>query len=284
MGHRAPAGRGGLVSSAGRGNAGSKAPERHGRIENGPRRVEMQAKVIKKGTARAERAQRFRFGATRAEPSAEMPALPDWMKQARPRPALPPADSPQPAIPEAETVVPMPQAIDLEAAEQAAYQRGFHEGERTGLAAAEKMAEAGMRRYADALLEIARLRSTLYRRVEHEVVKLALECAKKIVQHELKTDPELIQNLVRAALGNIAERSAVTILLHPVDCKYLMDHRNELSPEGEGTREILFLADKTIERGGCLIRTECGDVDARIEEQFRELEHGLLEGRKSDAA
>jgi flagellar biosynthesis/type III secretory pathway protein FliH len=40
------------------------------------------------------------------------------------------------------------------------------------------------------------------------------------------------------------------------------------------------VADKSVERGGCLVQTECGDVDARIEEQFREVERAFFEGQR----
>ena len=135
-----------------------------------------------------------------------------------------------------------------------------------------------MRRYADAILEVGKLRSFLYAQVEREVVKLAVEVAKKIVHREVHADPDIIQTLVRVALGHVAEKSALTVHLNPVDYNYLLEQRAELS-QNEG-RDIALLADKSVERGGCLIQTECGDVDARIEEEFREVERGFFEGLK----
>jgi flagellar biosynthesis/type III secretory pathway protein FliH len=42
----------------------------------------------------------------------------------------------------------------------------------------------------------------------------------------------------------------------------------------------VLLADKGIERGGCLVETECGEIDARIEQRFREVERGFFEETK----
>lgn len=135
-----------------------------------------------------------------------------------------------------------------------------------------------MRRYADSILELGKLRSSLYAQVEREVVKLAVEVAKKIVHREIQVDKDIIQTLVRVALSHVAEKSAVTVHLSPADYSYLLEQRAELS-QSEG-RDISLLADKSIERGGCLIQTECGDIDARIEEKFKEVEHAFFEGLK----
>jgi len=159
--------------------------------------------------------------------------------------------------------------------EKTAYENGFLQGEKAGMEIAEQKIEAVMRRYADAILEVSKLRSTLYAQVEREVVKLAVEVAKKILHREIQADPDIIQTLVRVALSHVAEKSAVTVHLSPVDYNHLLEQRAELS-QTEG-RDISLLADKSIERGGCLIQTECGDIDARIEEKFREVEHAFFE-------
>jgi len=143
---------------------------------------------------------------------------------------------------------------------------------------AEQKIEAVMRRYSESVLEIEKLRSFLYTQVEREVVRLAIEVSKKIVHREIQVDKEIVQTLVKVALSRVAEKSAVTIHLSPVDYSYLLAQRAELS-QSEG-RDISLLADKSIERGGCLIQTECGDVDARIEEKFREVEQAFFEGTK----
>jgi flagellar assembly protein FliH len=135
-----------------------------------------------------------------------------------------------------------------------------------------------MKRYAESLLEVEQLKRSLYAQSEQELVKLAIEVAKKIVHREIRADRDIIQTLVRVALSHIGEKSAVTVLLNPVDYAYLLEQRAELS-QTEG-RDISLLADKSIERGGCLIQTECGDIDARIEQKFQEVEHAFFEDLK----
>jgi flagellar assembly protein FliH len=169
-------------------------------------------------------------------------------------------------------------AVDVALVEKTAYENGFMQGEKSGLEIAEKNVEAIMKRYSDAILEISKLRSYLHIQVEHEVVKLAVEVAKKIVHREINADPDVIQTLVHVALSHVAEKSAVTIHLNPADYNHLLEQRAGLAQAA--ACDIALLADKSIDRGGCLIQTTCGDIDARIEEKFREVEHAFFEGLK----
>jgi flagellar biosynthesis/type III secretory pathway protein FliH len=227
----------------------------------------MAPRILKQGTTRASSVREFLF----TENSMDVPQFNDpllWPEL----PSMPisPASQPEPEL--------SSPAVDLALAEKTAYENGFMQGEKSGLEIAEKKVEAIMKRYSDTILDISKLRSFLHIQVEHEVVKLAVEVAKKIVHREINADPDVIQTLVRVALGHVAEKSAVTIHLNPADYSHLLEQRAELSQAA--ARDIALLADKSIERGGCLIQTTCGDIDARIEEKFREVEHAFFEGLK----
>jgi flagellar assembly protein FliH len=238
----------------------------------------MSVRIIKEGTASAGQIQRFPYTACPEDIEPAPQEIPSWM-QASDRASGTPQQENPPAQAAVETPPPAP---DLAQIEKTAYESGFRQGEKAGMAIAEKKIEASLRRYSEAVLEIGKLRKQLYQQVEREVVKLAVEVAKKIVHREIQVDREIIQTLVKVALGHVAEKSAVTVHLHPVDYNYILEHRAELSSGSEDGREVVLLADKSIERGGCLIQTECGDIDARIEEEFREVERGFFEGFKKD--
>jgi len=238
----------------------------------------MSVKIIKPGSALASQIQRFPYTSTPEQTEQEPIETPAWMKAAA---APEPEPESAPAETAAQTDPPQP-SLDLAQIEKTAYESGFRQGEKAGMAIAEKKIEASLRRYSEAILEIGRLRTRLFHQVEREVVKLAVEVAKKIVHREIQADREIIQTLVKVALSHVAEKSAVTVHLHPVDYAYILEHRAELSAGADDGREVALLADKSIERGGCLIQTECGDIDARIEEEFREVERSFFEGLKKD--
>ncbi len=231
----------------------------------------MAIKIIKQDSTEALKIQSYSFS--------EEPDL-DFMEPAIEDPAAFPVSAPPMQRMRKEQLPPAPPTVDMAAIEKTAYESGFRQGEKTGMEMAEKKIESLMSRYADAVLEIGKVKAGLYSQVEREVVKLAVEIAKKIVCREIQADPDIIQALVRVALGHVAEKSAVTVHLHPTDYNFVLEHRSELSPGGESGCEVVLLADKSIERGGCLVETECGEIDARIEERFREVERGFFEEMK----
>jgi flagellar assembly protein FliH len=216
-------------------------------------------KLIKKQDQTAIQLTRFSFT---EGPDALSPtqAIPAWMERVAP-----------PKRPGGQASSPDPAHI-----EKAAYENGFRQGEKAGLEVAEKKAEVLMRHYAEAIEEIGRLKPALYKQAEREVVKLAVEVAKKIVHQEVQIDQEIVQTLIKVALTHVADRTAVTVHLHPTDYNFVLDQRTASNRGDENDREIVLLADKSIERGGCLIETECGDIDARIEEEFREVERAFF--------
>lgn len=224
----------------------------------------MGLKLIKKHDRNAAQAKAVSFSENPPAMEAVGAADPPWMQAGRQTPG--PERGPGGARP-----------VDPALVEKLAYESGLRQGEKAGMELAEKKVEAMMARYAQSIAELARLRSALYARAEKEVVQLALEVAKKIVHREIRADREIIQTLVKVALGHVAVKSPVTIRLHPDDYDYLNGHRGRLVQDGGEEREIVLQADASIERGGCLIQTEAGDVDARIEEEFREVERAFFE-------
>jgi flagellar assembly protein FliH len=226
----------------------------------------MASKIIKPGTTQDLVIERFLFAENSAEEQL-YPLQPHW-------PDVPPitiaSQNKTPAQADAFDI-----KLDTAELEKTAYENGFRQGEIAGIEITERRIEAALKRYADSVFEIGRIRASLYAQVEREVTRLAIEVAKKIVHREILVDRDIIQTLVRVALTHGAEKSAVTVHVSPVDYSYLLEHRAELA-QTEG-RDISLLADKSIEQGGCLIETECGDIDARIEQQFREVEYAFFE-------
>ncbi|MBP1624057.1 MAG: yscL [Acidobacteria bacterium] len=227
----------------------------------------MAIRIIKQGTARAAIVQQFSFSEN-ASAAAQVLEQPEWMDLAS-IPTTAPGKAP------VGTGIDTPN-LDLAAVEKAAYENGLLEGGKMAMAAAERNVESVMKRFADSIGEIQKLRSSLHAQAEREVVKLALAVAKKIVHREIMVDRDIVQTLVHVALSHVSEKAAVTICLNPDDYGYMLERRADVC-QSEG-RDISLVADKSIERGGCLIQTNCGDIDARIEEKFREVEHSFFEG------
>jgi len=161
--------------------------------------------------------------------------------------------------------------------EKEAYEKGFSEGQKAGSEVGEKMGEALLKQYSASLDALNGLRKELFETSEREVIRLSLEIARKIIKREVAIDEELILALVRVALERVADQALITVRVNPKDHSAIERHRAATAGIGGLSESIRLVEDPLIARGGCVIETESGTIDARIEEQLREIEKGFFE-------
>lgn len=223
------------------------------------------------------------------EPSSDFEPPPQTPAQSLHAPERPAAVTPvahvaEPAdaVHEAQAIVERARAEALELEEAARQQVALFEREarERGLREArvhfdEAVADAVLpwrEQLADSVAEVAALRARVAARVEGELVRLALEIARKVVHREVNLDHEIALTLVRVALSRVTSRALARVRLNPADHAFVASRLAQLGSAGT----VELLEDHTVGRGGCVVETETGDIDARIEQQFAEIERGLM--------
>ena len=98
---------------------------------------------------------------------------------------------------------------------------------------------------------------------------LALAIAEKIVSHEIKINKEVVLNVAKAALKKVVDTRKIKIRVASTDFQFLKDFKPELLDIQDKLENITLEEDSSITGGGCVIETNLGDVDARIEEQLK---------------
>lgn len=163
----------------------------------------------------------------------------------------------------------------VEAIKESAFQKGFIEGKRVGFESGTKKADPVINSLSEALGQLENIRKQIHEALEEEVARLALAIAKKIVCHEIKTDQETVICIAREALSRVENPGKVKIKLHPDDLQFIKDTQSQLSRFLYNVESIRFEAEASIQNGGCLIETDMGDLDARIEKQFQAIEESF---------
>lgn len=186
--------------------------------------------------------------------------------------------APPPALPDFETLRQEHQAR-LAALERDAFTKGYAQGERAGMEAGSKRAEAMLRRVAQTVEELGALRHTLAQQSERQMVQLALMVARRIVHREVSLDPELVAAMAHVALQKLSASSPATIRLNPDD--YTVVAR--ASERWTGS-QVTVVPDPAVARGGCLVESEFGRIDATLDRQFDEMARALLGSQPADAA
>jgi flagellar assembly protein FliH len=152
------------------------------------------------------------------------------------------------------------------------YQQGVAAGRSTGEQQAQQQLEPVMARLAQSIGEFTGLRRRVRSEGEEDVVRLAVAVSRKILHREITVDSESLLGLVKAAMQRVDARELHRVRMHPDDIPML-----ERSLEAVGMPARLeVLADPSLERGGLVLETARGNLDASVETQLGEIERGFI--------
>lgn len=153
-----------------------------------------------------------------------------------------------------------------ESARETARLAGLEAGRNEGLGAVTELLVKARREAAD------RAAAT-----EPGLRRLAVRIAEKILGRELELKPDAVCDIVRTALEAARTRRDLVVRVHPGDLDAVVRARPRLSEAVVHQAGLTFRADPGVPRGGCLVDTEVGTLDARLEVQLAAIERALLE-------
>ncbi len=185
---------------------------------------------------------------------------PDTAIQAAPFP-YPDATLSSGDAPETETSMDHGSRLRHSQALEQARQQGLQEAHAEMGAALQKERE----RIAHVLHEFSVERANYYRRIESEVVQLALAIARKILHREAQLDPHVLAGIVRVTIERMDAGTKVSLHVSP----------REASEWSELAIEVH--EDPALPPGGCRIETSLGATEVGFESQLKEIETGLLD-------
>jgi len=100
-------------------------------------------------------------------------------------------------------------------------------------------------------------------------VDLALAIAQKVICREISTDPETVVCVAKEALAKVDDPGKIKIKMNPSDLQFINETKYQLSNLIADADHVTFEAEESIQSGGCIIETELGEIDARIEKQLQ---------------
>jgi flagellum-specific ATP synthase len=156
----------------------------------------------------------------------------------------------------------------LAAVESQAYEEGYARGRDQGLTLENGKAEPFLSVLRQAGSALSDHRRTIQIASRRDAVEIAAVMAERIVKHEILSHPESVEKILRNALAIVAGQENVRIRVHPRDEKLMRAIVDNESGEGQAPEHADIIADRHLLRGGCLIETEFGVVDARVEKQL----------------
>jgi flagellar assembly protein FliH len=162
------------------------------------------------------------------------------------------------------------------------YDEGFAKGYQDGLQEAEREMSASVKQIAAFTESLRQPVEKLADHVDDELVRLTLAIARQVIRRELRSDPDQIATMVKAARASLSNvQGILRISLHPDDAPLV---RRMFSDE-QSLESVQILEDPSISRGGCGVSSDTSFVDATVETRIARLAVQLLgDERESGAA
>lgn len=158
-----------------------------------------------------------------------------------------------------------------------AHKEGFDQGREEG--------------YKEGQLEVSRLidrlhvmldramdkRAEILEQTEAQVIELVLLISRKVVKTISENQKNVVLSNISQALRKLKTRSDVIVRVNIADLQLTTEHAKDFIDAAENAKKLSIVEDSTVDRGGCIIETDFGEIDARIQSQLHELEQKILD-------
>jgi flagellar assembly protein FliH len=141
---------------------------------------------------------------------------------------------------------------------QRAVADGYAEGVRRGQEETAATLTPSIEVLAAALSEALAARDAIVESAELRAAQLAVAIAEKILVGALEVQPERVADVVRGALRGLLDADRIVVCVNPEDVE-LVKTAGELTDV-----KIEIHGEQRVPRGGALVRTSVGEIDARV--------------------
>lgn len=112
---------------------------------------------------------------------------------------------------------------------------------------------------------------------EQDMLDMAFRLAQRIIGEAIELEPARVRQMVANVLGHARGKREIVVQVAPDDLAVLEATSDEFSGQVDGVR-VYFEAEASLGRGSCVIQTETGHIDGRIETQLDTLKRALQGG------
>lgn len=165
--------------------------------------------------------------------------------------------------------------VEIEILKAEARKEGYDAGLAEGRAHLEESAQS----LVDTARDMGRFRFDMIEETRSQLVELVCEVSQRILGPLTEMQRECVVTVVTRALSILTERDAVTIRVNPEDLQLVLDAKGSILSNVDGVRNLTFVDDPSVARGGCLVETESTAIDARMKTQLDEIVRAVRQAK-----
>lgn len=167
--------------------------------------------------------------------------------------------------------------VEKENIKATAHQDGYKEGHEQGFIEGQNEVNRLVERVHKIVESVMVRREEILCETEQQIVELVLLMTRKVVKIISENQKTVVLSNVLAALKKIRTRGNITLRVNTEDLKLTTAHVDEFIKRIENVNGISVIEDSSVDRGGCIVETDFGAIDARISSQLAELESKIME-------
>lgn len=167
--------------------------------------------------------------------------------------------------------------VEKENIKATAHQDGYKEGHEQGFMEGQNEVNRLVERVHKIVESVMVRREEILCETEQQIVELVLLMTRKVVKIISENQKTVVLSNVLAALKKIRTRGNITLRVNTEDLKLTTAHVDEFIKRIENVNGISVIEDSSVDKGGCIVETDFGAIDARISSQLAELESKIME-------
>lgn len=167
--------------------------------------------------------------------------------------------------------------IEKDEIKRNSYEEGLKEGKKDGYDSGKEEVNRLIDRSHKILEAVLNRREQILNETEEQIIQLVLLMTRKVVKVMSENQKSVVMANVLSALKKVKARGDVTIRVNLEDVKLTTEHIKDFTEQVESVSGITVVEDSSVEKGGCIVETDFGAIDARISSQLSELESKILE-------
>ena len=161
--------------------------------------------------------------------------------------------------------------------EREAYERGYSEGHEKGYSDGRAEVQRLVESLHSIISKAIEKRNEIIQEAETQIINLVLLIVKKVIKVISENQKNVVINNVVQALRKLKSRGDVVIRVNLSDLELTSEHVKDFMKMVENVKSVTVLEDSSVDRGGCIIETDFGQIDARISSQLHEIEERILD-------
>ena len=163
---------------------------------------------------------------------------------------------------------------EMQIQKQKAFEEGYKKGKEEASLELSQILEEKLRLLDSSVKKIDSINKVFEDKIlslEKELVSIALDIAKEVIQTEVsENSKEIAYSLAKALMEDVKGATQITIKINPKDASYL---KTKL-------KNVKIVEDDAIKEGGVVIISDIGNIDAEIKQRFKVIKDAILEGNE----